>query len=510
MDTCRLVVRTPEGVWEEEVDSWTSLVVLAALSAEPESFAELAHAVRRYQPEHRLFEPFQPTGPWDGAGTDGPWCLIDLAGRTVVAGGGFELPYRRGAYEATTDHRPAGFPIVWLDTPADWRFQQADGDWRAAVAERASARAAAQRLDARAVLYGQPLLEHLAESILAATPTDTDDDRELEWTRAVHACWLLTARADLGGLTPREVLLAERDRIAWDLQHRSEQWSQQRHAPPALSSDSAAYRWGGYGTTEVVLYFDLVRALLAQAWELIVQDVRPTRPVLVQQLAAFRDGWLNAPQEATGPGLTPAQLIESERRRMPVTGAGSYLDCDCPICQAMTDEEFGPAFLSFDGHHLELEDEFAFSLAATREEWVREQEEYRKFSGEMDRKRLEDPVETGDADDLFAGPIWQSSFVDWDAMAGSHTSPRQALLVLGFPLAELGSALRGRGEGQDLLPSLNGAYHGLRTSQDPPARDSAAQEFRDALEAVSEKFPDLTSQCADLQSRLDEVLRGIS
>src|SRR2546429_399010 len=149
--------------------------------------------------------------------------------------------------------------------------------------------------------------------------------------------------------------------------------------------DSTAYRLGGFGTTEVVLYFDLVRALLRRAWGLAGQDPRPTRSVLVERLAEFRDDWLDEPNEETAPS-TPVELIESERRRMPVTSDGSHLDCDCPICQAEMEGEFGPAFQWFDGHHLELEDEFAFSLCETREAWDREQEDYRRFADEMDRK----------------------------------------------------------------------------------------------------------------------------
>src|SRR5438128_5834949 len=99
----RLRVRTFEGVWEDEVDSYTSLVVLAALSAEPESFAELAQAVRRYQPEHQMFDQVRQSGELYGDAADGPWCLIDLLGRTVVAGAGFELPDPRGAYKADAD-----------------------------------------------------------------------------------------------------------------------------------------------------------------------------------------------------------------------------------------------------------------------------------------------------------------------------------------------------------------------------------------------------------------------
>lgn len=511
MTMCRLTVRTPEGVWQDEVDSWTGLVVLAALSAEPESVSELAEAVRRYQPEHGLFDQPRAAAGGEEAVGDGLWCLVDLPGRTVVAGAEFELPDPRGAYEADADDHAEGFPIVWLDTPADWLFRLAGDDWQAVVAARASARAAARRVDARAVLFGRPLLEHLANSVLAAAAQGAvDGEREPALTRTIHADWLLTERADLGGRTPRAVLLANRGRIGWDLQHRSEQWSMQGHAAPALPPDSTAYRLGGFGTTEVVLYFDLVRALLAEACELTRQEPRPPQLWLVERLAGFRDGWLHEPNEETGPFLPPAELIEAERRRMPVTSDGSHLDCDCPICQAQAEGAFGPAFLCFDGHHLELEDEFAFSLCGTREEWDQQQEEYRRFSEEMDRKDRERDARGGDAADPLDGSVWQTSFVDWDALTGPDASPTQALLALGFPLAELGGDLQNRPAGQDLLRALNAAYAGLRASQDAIAADSAAQEFRERLEGVGREFPDLTAKCADLQSRLDEVLRRLS
>jgi hypothetical protein len=511
MTTYRLTVRTAEGVWQGEVDSWSSLVVLAALSAEPESFDELAEAVRRYQPEHQLFDQPRAMRGIDEAVADGPWCLVDLVGRTVIAGGEFELPDPRGAYQTDEDEDPQGFPIVWLDTPADWLFRQSGDDWQTVVAARVSARAAVPRVDARPVLFGPPLLEHLARGVLAAAATGpVDEERERELTRAVHADWLMTARADLGGRTPREVLLAERNRITFEMEHRAQQWSRQGHAVPALPADSTAYRLGGFGTTEVVLYFNLVRALLAEAWELMKQEPRPTQPLLVERLAEFRDGWLDSPPEDGGSGLTCAELIESERRRMPVTSDGSHLDCDCPICQAMAEGEFGPAFMSFDGHRLELEDEFAFSLAETREEWERKQEDYRKFAEEMDRKFSERAAAGGDDADPLAGSVWGTSFVDWDAVAGPGASPRQALLALGFPLAELVSNLQDHPGGTDLMMSLNQAYAGLRASQDEVVTAAAAQEFRELLESAGRKFPDLTARCADLQSRVDEVLRRLA
>jgi hypothetical protein len=505
MTTCRLTVRAPEGAWQGEVSLWTNLVVLASLSAEPETLDELADAVRRYQPDHHLFDG-AGLPPGEVAGTDELWCLIDLLGRTVVAETHIELPPLRGAFEADEDDRAEGFPIVWLDTPTDWLFRHEGAGWRAVVAERAAARAQAARIDVRAVLFGKPLLEHLAAGVLAAGDP-VGDKQERESTLAIHTRWLLTARADLGGRTPREVLLADRGRISLDLEHRAQQWSRQGHAARPLSPVSAAYRLGGFGTTEVVLYFDLVRALLAEAWELAKQ--RPAPALLVERLGAFRDGWLREPNESSGPSASPAELIESERRRLPVTSDGSHLDCDCPICQASAEGDFGPCFMWFDGHHLELDDEFAFSLCSTREEWDRQQEEYRQFSEEMDRKTQERAAAGGD-DDPLGGPVWHRSFVDWDALGETGPSPQQALLALTFPLAELVGDLQGRPGGLELLRAVNRAYGDLRTSEDEVARASAAQELRERLEAVSATFPDLTSRCADLQARLDEVLRHLS
>jgi hypothetical protein len=511
MTTCRLTVRVPEGVWQGEVDSWTGWVVLAALSAEPESLAELAEALRRYRPEHGLLDRPRPAPEHDEAAAGGPWCLIDLVGRAVVAGGGYELPEPCGAYEADEDDHAEGFPVIWLTTPDDWLFRQASDDWRAVVAARAAARAAVPRLDARAVLFGRPLLEHLAHGVLAAGADGVvEEERRHELTRAVHAGWLLTPRADLGGRTPRDMLLADRERLSLDLDRRAEQWSLQGRPAPALPPDSAAYRFGGFGTMEVVLYFDLVRALLAEAWRLTGQEPCPAEPALVERLTEFRDGWLQELHAESGPPfLSPAELIQSERRRMPVTGDGSHLDCDCPLCQAMADGEFGPYFMCFDGHHLELEDEFAFSLCRTREEWEKDQEEHRKFSEEMDRKHAERAAAGEDADDPLTGSVWQTSFVDWDSVAGPDAPPEAALLALGCPLAELVSAQRDRPDGMNLMRSLNGAYAGLRAGADEAVAEAAAQEFRDLLEAAARTFPDLTPRCADLQSRLDEILRRV-
>jgi hypothetical protein len=93
--------------------------------------------------------------------------------------------------------------------------------------------------------------------------------------------------------------------------------------------------------------------------------------------------------------------------------------------------------------------------------------------------------------------VWQDDVDSWTGLA-----VLAALSAEPESFAELVEAL--------FMRSLNRAYGSLRASQDAFARDSAAQEFRDALEVISGKFPGLTAKCADLQSRLDEVLRRIS
>jgi hypothetical protein len=496
----RLTVSGTDGARRIDTDGWTSFVVLASLSAEPESLAELAEAVRRYLPEHQLFDG--PPPPLGEPEVDGKWCLIDLTGRTVVAGHDFDLPDPHGAYEADEEDHAQGFSIVWLDTPRDWLFRSAGDDWREVVALRAASRASTPRIDARPVLFGRPLLEHLADGVLAA-PNQGEEGRR-DRTRAIHARWLMTPRDDLGGRTPREILLADRSRIGMDREHRAEQWSRQGHAPPALAKESPAYRLGGFGTTEVVLYFDLVRNLLGSAWALPDRTPGADREDLIEQMAGCRDEWLNAPHEELP--LTPAELIDLERQRMPVASDGSHLHDDCPLCQAEAEGhlDLGPAFMWFDGHHLELEDEFAFSLCATHEEWEREQEDYRRYSEEMDRKREADA--TGDNADPFGGSVWRHSFVNWDAPDGLNTSRRDGLFLLGFLLSELTGDLKGQPDGEELQRSLNVAYQALRTSPEEVGLE-AADEFRNVLEAISAGFPALTPKCADLQGRLDEILR---
>lgn len=119
---------------------------------------------------------------------------------------------------------------------------------------------------------------------------------------------------------------------------------------------------------------------------------------LIAFLSDVRDSWLEQSLEG---GSQPSFIIECSRRRVPrgsqvpivamdgEEGEQHAPDCDCPICDMMASGMFGAGFTSLDGHHLELDDEFAFPTHECIEDWQREQDEYRAFSEEMDRKQAQ-------------------------------------------------------------------------------------------------------------------------
>jgi len=488
-----MTVRARDGIRRWPADDWTAFVVLGALSAEPETLEELTLAMKRYLPNFELDDELQATSIDQAAAVELPWCCVDLIGRTALAGGGFELPDKNGACQPFEDEEVDGYRVVWLDTPADWHFGAADADWLSLVAQRAEA-APGRRIDTRAVLFGQPLLDFLVQRVAdaVAASADLDDEQQSQRIRSIHAEWLMTERQDLAGCTPRQVLLRDRNRLCFDMEHRQHQWSMNRKAPPALPRNSAAYRYAGFGTIEVVMYFDLVRFLICEAFSYSGEAG------ITERLAEMRDLWLASPYEDSSTGMTAAEMIESERRRMPITGNGHPLHDDCPLCQAEATGEFGPMFLCFDGHHLELEDEFAFSLAETREEWEKEQEDHRRFSEEMDRKSAE--RKAAGEDDV---SIWKTSYVNWDGLP-----PELARGALGFHLAELVTNLKESGADEQTRDALNGAFAAFSAATDPIILASAAELLRERLEMIAQEHPELVSKSADLQSRLDEVLRS--
>ena len=512
--TCLITLRARNGLLQWESDEWTMYVMLGCLSTEPETQAEFGEALRRHLPHHCLLETGTPIEHLEQSASETiAWCLIDLISATVFAGGGCELPDPQGAYEADESDEAEGFPVVWLDLPSYWEFLIDSSNWVELAESRAQAAAERRQFEVRPVLFGKPLLEHLATSVLAAVDRWDESDDHVLMSR-IHADWLMASRDDLGGFSPRYWLLAQRSRIARDLEGRAHQWSVQGYPPPPLSVESAAYRFAGFGTTEVVLYFDLVRELLMHALHL-TQEKDFRKSELGDQLAIRLEQWLASPlADGSGPE-SAGQFIESERRRMPVTSDGTHLDCDCPICHSEAINDFGPTFMWFDGHHLELEDEFAFSLTESRQEWeqdradvdvdVDESESFSELDAD-DQQAGELETSAEDTEDPFAS-VWKSCF-ESSRTEDVDRSRDEGALAIGFRLAELVDNVKMRSPDRSFVETLNNAYRNFRGAQSAVAIHSAAEQLCEHLEVTANDFPDLVSQSADLQSKLREVLRA--
>ena len=131
-----------------------------------------------------------------------------------------------------------------------------------------------------------------------------------------------------------------------------------RQCPPGLDESSFAFRYGGFGTHELVKYYDLVRELLWSCWDRLV-ELGKTQPATngpesltvgdfltseVPRLESVRDEWLDTPDPECH-GRTPRSIIDRERARLPegMSGHDAIVDPDCPCCQMMADMP-GPVF----------------------------------------------------------------------------------------------------------------------------------------------------------------------
>jgi hypothetical protein len=418
---------------------------VAALSAEPETIAELEAALARYNKPVGDIGPFAffhqhstiDEEPWD-AGI----VVIDLAARIVAFSSTYSRPGPQGEVRYHDGVCATDNSILYR-LPADWLFLESIDQYKLLQESRYLERLSSPPLDARVVLYGRPLLEFILREMSSlnrkTTASECSDDGvrsmaahvgevsnpiqvTLDQTETtghsnqvdqlheqpgedeslrqqislIHARWLTTPRDDLRGQTPRDMLLARLELIDYDLHSRSMQWSMLGEGPPCLATDSYAYRFAGFGTHEWVIYYDLVRYLISS----LAHDTactlnegetqKNTEAALEQEIGSLdrlKAEWLEQPQDQYG-GRIPALLIENERIRLPIAMRvhDMPIDDECPVCQMMAnDAEWGMevGFWHLDGAH--MDDDFAFSDLRTPEEWEAQRQEWAEFTEKFNR-----------------------------------------------------------------------------------------------------------------------------
>jgi hypothetical protein len=417
--------------------------LVASLTAEPETIAELLTALERFEKiDPDEFEHLQRRSDIDEVPWDAGILVIDLAARIVASESTYSYFGPSGSVEYHNRQHATDVRVSYR-LSEDWLFIDSIDEYNAVYQERRDQRALNPPLDMRAVLFGKPLLEWLVltvtERIASLAPVIKDfrehcagekcdqtegDERDSRCSElykqisnelvSIHSTWLMTPRADLRGMTPREVLLEKQEFIDSDLESRCAQWSLQGEGPPCIPVDSDAYRFAGFGIHEWVIYYDLVRYLL---WSIVQHpefgsDGYLTETKLEAEIARLEElktEWLEQPQEAFS-NRTPAVLIDNERRRLPIalTAQEMIIDEDCPACQMLAQDtlEGGPGFWHLDGSH--MEDEFAFSWVRTPAEWEQELIRRKEFDERFEREWLqrrqnsqgEDGVEGVEADSL--------------------------------------------------------------------------------------------------------------
>ncbi len=333
---------------------------VAALSAEPETIEELQTAMERFMKPAGDCRPFERFN----AGTDRePWdagiVFIDLAARLVAADSSCCMPSAEGDIEYHDGVRATDVRLPY-QVPDDWLFSESIEEYEAVRDRRRAERAEVPPLDARPILYGA-VVEFIARQCLAARDANAEDP-----ISEIHAEWLMTPRADLRGRSPRELLLSKREFIDSDLQSREHQWSFLGEPAPCLEPDSAAYRYAGFGTHEAVVYYELLRFLLAECWQHVSGKGEITIAEEVARLERVKTDWLESPQPDYE-DKSPAWVLECERKRLPlIASPESIMDDDCPLCRLMS-ESSTPTFWHLDGCN--MDSDFPFSFFQTREEW---------------------------------------------------------------------------------------------------------------------------------------------
>jgi hypothetical protein len=435
------------------------------------------------------------------------WIALDLFQKRFFTGGQYPLLRRRPGSAA--DKNQQAEPTI---LPPWWELWQ-----HVAPAELRTKRDTPIIIPdpRRDVLWGPPMTRFFAEAMMAAIGAQhrwIDKDWEGKpcgdygLTVQIHREWLMAPRADLGSRSPRDCMHGGQDWIGAlaDGQgfraHKDEE-------PVPIPTELSTYETAPMGSHEMIMYFDACRETIAAGWSWLINNrQRIDHPQVVSQLekvmAESLMDWMQSPLEGT---LPPVEVIRCDRVRIPLVDRGGehIVDCDCPICQMMADGLFGPSFIHFDGHQLELDDEFAFSMCETHEQWEEQQREWRELDARIDADillRRKDEELVGDEE---LESVWKNT---WQPESQLPDDSR-GHLRLAFLVADMVTVLKETDAPQQDVDELNNAFHNYRRADLSGETRCAAEAFKRTLETLGGKHDCLVSRSADLQSRIDELIR---
>ena len=523
-----VVIESSGCLMAKDLDVDTATTLIALISEDPADWDEAMSVWPRYRTpavcEFVSSLPIEQTKRGDMKAkllSADSWVAIDFLGKRVLTGGHFMPIGRDAAFAMVVDESGKQHCPLSVHLPPWWELHE--GARPGAIHESRQSTIKKPHVE-RDVLYGDAFLANIAARVLDVVASDAwreseaGDDKQARYsfTLRIHRDWLMTPREDLGGRMPRELLhsaIEWSDRVTWGQRLRFEDGGPM----VALPDDWTGYATAPMGSQEMCVYFDLCRELIDASWLWCESDdgksARHNNEVALKQLTQFlrevKDDWLSGSFEGGSP---PGFIIQCDRRRVPrgegvaidgideVQSEQHVADCDCPICEMMADGMFGIGFTGIDGHHLELDEEFAFSMIETRQAWEEKRREDAEFHAEMDRKWAEREA-AGETDDPLAS-AW--SGINDDLPFPGDPSGQ---LKMAFMVAEIVAELETSNASRDEIKALHERFANYRRC-DVEQRPQRASELKANLQSLADHYPGLVSKSADLQSRIDEAGRS--
>lgn len=399
---CGVVVALNSKTCFVELESDAAMTLVATLSDDPDTWSEIESLWPRYKTPVVVQEISALPLTWI-ASSKAPivlseyvdWAFIDLDQKRLITSESLGLNGSNCAFDLFNDDCENRRWPLSIHLPPWWEVH-AGGTLDYLRVDRQQPLASISVN--RDLLYGPSLLNFIASRIseVAGKPflrnkIVRDTNQLYAQTVEVHRDWLMTPRIELAGKSPRHLLHGGLD---WLDRVVNGQTLRARAGLPLVAYPNRLpkYLSGPMGSEEVIIYFDLCRHLIEYGWSFCRQWFKK-RGVLMNQAALKNDlcaallqaklRWLKEPFEG---GASPQFILDCSRGRVPRSSSFSIegieghqpayplIDCECVVCQMMANGSFGPSFASLDGHHLELDEEFAFSMFETREQWEEEQQ----------------------------------------------------------------------------------------------------------------------------------------